>query len=505
MSLIVAAGAFLSSCGSDDNSNSGGNATPIKIEGSSGTYLGTEDGRGQFMIQLASADSEFHLYLTSDPVADEDLLEAVLASGNYAAPSSQGAYVIKQDSYLKKGESQQQISSGILEITHSGGNYTVEGTLTDALGKQYRLSYAGLIDIEPVYEAAYEIQNGWYWGDDEYEYPGIGEYMTFFTQGDANSYGELEGDGYHISLSIFDAMAPRAWEARIPNKTYRASTLNEAGTFHVGTAEEMAEPGIDYTFATFQYRNAASGIAKEVYITDGSIKVKDNADQQEVRFNLELQDGTRHVGKYIGRVKQGDEYTISTLRADKAAGELHHGYLEYEGRSPIAGKENNRWNIYLYSQNLTADPDYYWAVEGSGEFMRVTIYTGLENTSDIPEGVYPIGDERAGNAGRGGGTEAGLDWGTWYFDVRNDNFANYAPTRSGTVTVAKSGDSYTVTVNAVDDRENRITANYSGSLTFHDSANRAPGGQEGKSKKEKYRNYGKGQAYNRAKNSKAGI
>lgn len=502
MSLTVLAGLFMTSCGNDDNSNSGGNVTEIAIDNSKGTYVGTEAGMGQFNIQLASGDTQFQLYFTSDPIADKDLLDAELKSSTYTVSTSPAPYVIKTNSFIKKGDTQMLISSGELNVTVVAENYTVEGILTDESGTRYGINYTGLIDIEPIYETEYEIQNGWYWGDDEYEYPGIGEYMTFFTQGEANSYGELDGDGYHISLSFFDNMAPKAWEAKIPNKTYTASTLNEVGTFHVASEEEMADGGIDYTFATFQYRNATAGVAKEVYITDGSVKVKDNADQQEVRFNLELQDGTRHVGKYVGRVKQGDEYTISTLRADKTVGELSHGYLEYAGRSPIVGKENNRWNIYLYGQNLTADPEYYWAVEGTGEFMRVTIYTGLGATEDIPVGVYPIGDERAGNAGTGGGTEAGLDWGTWYFDVRNDNFANYAPTRTGTVTVAKEGDVYTITVNAVDDRQNRITSGYSGNLTFHNSANRTSKKQNSKSLKVKKSTYGKGKIYDFAKKAR---
>ncbi|WHT38550.1 hypothetical protein QNH98_16315 [Myroides sp. mNGS23_01] len=128
--------------------------------------------------------------------------------------------------------------------------------------------------------------------------------------------------------------------------------------------------------------------------------------------------------------------------------------------------------------------------------MRVRLFTDINTTTDIPVGEYPIGEENVGNAGLGGGSEVGLDWGTWFFEqaINKDGdlaTTNFAPTRTGTVKVEKTGDQYTITVNAIDDRENKITASYTGALEFVNNANRAAAKQTKVAKK----------SYNKGKNS----
>lgn len=501
LGLFVLTNGALSSCSNDDNTKKEEeNNNEITIESSKGTYLGTTDKKGKFAIQLHSKDAELELILVSDVIADKDLLDAELKPISYVVTASGDLYTISTDSYLKKGDVKSNINAGNLSITHTADNYTIKGHLIDSQNISYAINYTGLLDIEPIYETQYEIQNGWFWGDDQYDYPNIGEYMSFFTQGQANKYGELEGDGYHISLSFFDAMPAKAWEAKIPNKTYKASRERKEGTFLIQAEEDLNSGKIDYTYAFFLQNKSSEGIAKALYITDGTIKTMDDAKGQQVRFNIELQDGSRHVGKYTGKVRQGDEYTISSLKTDRAVGALDYGYIEYVGKSPIEGKENNRWNIYLYNKGVSSYPQYYWSTEGTGEYLRLTIYTDVNATTDIPAGVYPIGQEKAGVAGLGGGTEVGLDFGTWFFELKNDDYINSAPTRTGTVTIAKTGTNYSIQLDAVDDRANKITANYSGALAFHNSAKKPAA--KAKSTKATTKSFGKGKAFDIAKNLK---
>ncbi|MDR0228649.1 MAG: hypothetical protein LBI72_06250 [Flavobacteriaceae bacterium] len=505
--LFVGALAFTNfattACSSDDNSKPDvkpdDKNTELSFESSKGTYTGKKGNNGGFDIVLTGKEAAVQLQFVSDVVKDENLLDAVLTPKVYTVSDQGVLYSLSTDSYLKKGNAQFKFVSGELEVAKSGTTYTVKGLLTDEQKITYKIDYTGAIDIEPVYDTTYEVQNGWYWGDNEYDNPNIGEYMTYFTQGQANKYGELEGDGHHISLSFFDEMAPKAWEAKVPNKTFKASTEFKKGSFRVASKEAIDSGEADYSFASFTHKDSKAGIDKELYITDGSIKVMDNAKGQEIRFNIQMQDGSKHVGKYVGNVKQGDQYTISTLRADRTVGNLTQGFLEYKGKSPINGKVNNRWNIYLYNDKLIPYPEFYWAVEGSGEWMRVTIYTDVNATTDIPVGVYPIGEEQAGNAGKGGGTEPGLDWGTWFYELKNDEPVQFAPTRTGTVKIAKTGNTYTVTVDAVDDRENKIKATYTGDLKFENNANRMAPSQKTMTAK---KSYGKGKLYDAAKKSK---
>lgn len=503
VSFLLLATAGLTSCSSDDNK--GSNNTPITVEQSTGTYLGAVENKGEFTIVLKTNKGEFHLNFLSKVVAEEDLLEATLQPETYLVAEGGIMYTLTSKSVVKQGEAQYKLIEGALAVSLSNGSYTFKGVVKDEQGVAYDINFTQVIDIEPLYDTIYEVQNGWYWGDNVFDHPGIAEYMTYFTQGDTNQYGELDenGDGYYISASLFDEMAPKAWEAKIPTKTFRASTEFEVGTFKVGSKEAIENGDYDYSFASFQHNDKAAGIQEELYILDGSIKVMDNEKGQEVRFNIVLENGSRHLGKYIGKVKQGDEYTISTLRADKSVQPLTQGFLEYKGKSPITNKPNNRWNMYLYSGTLTPYPGEYFGVEGSGEWMRVTLYTDVNTTTDIPVGEFPIGEEQAGNAGLGGGSEPGLDWGTWFFkqsinEAGESVTSDFAPTRTGTVKVEKTGDQYTITVNAIDDRENKITASYTGALPLVNNASRAATNQI----KGVKTSYGKGKKFDAAKNSR---
>lgn len=503
--LVTSTGGVFTSCSNDDdNSNPPlpeGNKE-IVLKNSIGTYEGTSDAKGKFKVILKAENIAFHLNILSDLVNDDKLLEANLKTGKYEVSASNNLYSIKSDSYVLKDNMQLKLASGSLDILRSNDKYTVKGTLVDEKGGEHLLSFDGLIDIEPIYDTVYEVQNGWYWGDNEYDYPNVGEYMTFFTQGEANKYGELEGDGYHISLSMFDVMAPKAWEAKIPNKMYKASNKYELGSFHVATKEQIDSNEYAYSFGKFLHNNKQAGISEDLFITGGAILVKDNAKEQEVRFNIVMENGSRHLGKYVGRVKQGDEFTVSTLKGDRTFANAKVGYIEYKGKSPIAGKENNRWNIYLYTAGLTAYPEYYWAVEGSGEFVRLTIYTDVTQTTSIADGNYIIGDEKAGNAGLGGGTEAGLDWGTWYYELKNDDFTNYAPIKTGNIAFSKVGDVYTIKANGIDDRENKINIDYAGKLTLADSTKKQSSKQRKTSTNLKNKVSGKGKIYDAVKKVK---
>ncbi|MGS4344729.1 hypothetical protein ACKUSY_03810 [Myroides odoratus] len=505
ISFVLLGNLALTSCSSDDHNylKPVDPTAPITITHSTGTYLGKTEDKGNFALVLQTNKGEFHLTFISAVVKDELLLEAALQSEKYSVADTGNLYTISTTSTLKTSEVTSKITQGELTVTYANGTHTFKGMLQDEQGEQYKIDYTEAIDIEPIYDVTYEVQNGWYWGDNVFDHPNVAEYMTYFTQGEANQFGELEGDGHYISLSFFDQMAPKAWEAQVPNKTFKASTEFEVGAFRVGSKEDIENGNYDYSFASFQHNDKANGIEEELYILDGSIKVMGHEKGQEVRFNILLEDGTRHLGKYVGKVKQGDQYTISTLRADKEVQPLTQGFLEYKGKSPITGKELNRWNMYLYSETLTPYPGEYFGVAGAGDWMRVTLYTDLSHTTDIPVGTFPIGDENVGNIGLGGGSEPGLDWGTWFFQQTIDNkgesiTTNFAPTRTGTVKIEKTGDVYTITVNAIDDRENKITASYTGALPLVNNASRAAANQTKMVKKSP----SKGKKFDAAKKSR---
>ncbi|MTG99299.1 MULTISPECIES: hypothetical protein [Myroides] len=475
MASCLCLGSMTTSCSSDDSSpqvpTEEDKSLNLTIENSKGTYLKTDKEAGVFNIVLDAKDTSVNLNLISNKVEEKDLLDARLTSQKYLVSDSQSLYSLTQESSITHKNEKLTILSGELDIKNNDQSYSIEGYLVDNNKQTYTIKYNSDIDIEPVYQVNYDFQNGWYWGDNPFDNPGIGEYLSFFSFGEKDKYGDLEGDGHAITITFFDEMASKAWEAKIPNKTFKSSSEFEKGTFKVISKkelEELKEGEQIYNVATLQVNNKAENIKAELYIIDGSIKVLDKNGKQEVRFNVELEDGTRHIGKYSGNVRQGDEFTVTTLKSDKQVEQLDFGYLEYKGKSPITGKELNRWNIFLFNNKLKTYPENYWQIEGSGDYLRLTMYTDVSMTTDIPTGEFTIGEEEVGFIGKGGGSEPGLDWGTWYYNVLNGDMNQYAPLKTGKVKVSKNNDTYTITIDAIDDRENKITASYSSKLQFVD-------------------------------------
>ena len=328
--------------------------------------------------------------------------------------------------------------------------------------------YNGKIDVEPVYNTVFTAQTGWYWGDDDYDYPGIGQYLITLYDGEYDSQGLIEGTS--ISLSYYAEMAPKAWEAQIPEGIYHSSTEYQKGTILVATPEIIEEqPWSIYGYAMRQ--QIVNGEKTEHFAIEVVSKVEKIGDGQYVlKFNILFNNGERHLSKYVGNVRQGDEFTKTTLTQDLTMETPGFGYLEYRGPSPMWNiKGVNRWSIRLYTDGIVVHPDQYWGVElnGEGEYITIELFTDSHYTTEIPEGRYVISKEEVpyhANMGQGGW---GYNFGTWYYDLGD----NQAPAVSGEVNVGRNGDDYTVAFQLIDDRGNTIQSDYTGPLQYWDSYN----------------------------------
>ena len=460
------------------------------------TYVGEQNACGFFTFDFCTEPtgeneaipanaSGLHIELYSDVVAPENLLDASIAPGRYATGETPGKFTI-QSGQTAEG----RVTGSYYYTTDVNGNVTklpvTEGeiyfVITDGNqaafisdlkidqqeNKWVSCEYNGKIDVEPVYNTVFTAQTGWYWGDDDYDYPGIGQYLITLYDGEYDSQGLIEGTS--ISLSYYAEMAPKAWEAQIPEGVYHSSTEYQKGTILVATPEIIEEqPWSIYGYAMRQ--QIVNGEKTEHFAIEVVSKVEKIGDGQYVlKFNILFNNGERHLSKYVGNVRQGDEFTKTTLTQDLTMETPGFGYLEYRGPSPMWNiKGVNRWSIRLYTDGIVVHPDQYWGVElnGEGEYITIELFTDSHYTTEIPEGRYVISKEEVpyhANMGQGGW---GYNFGTWYYDLGD----NQAPAVSGEVNVGRNGDDYTVAFQLIDDRGNTIQSDYTGPLQYWDSYN----------------------------------
>ena len=465
--------------------------TKTNMQHVSALYNGESEGFGSFTFDFCSAAfgeegaipanaSGLHLELYSDIVAPADVLQANIKGGRYVIGNGVADFTISAgNSYyfisdasgavtktdLISGEAYFVITDGFRAAFVSDFMYN------EADNKWISFEYNGGIEIEPLYDMVYTIhRNGWFWGDDQWDYPGIGQYTVIFSEGEVDNYGDLiEGD--HLSFDFYHEMPPKAWEAQLPVDSYFASTTYKTGTFRVATQDIIDkkddEPWNYYKYCT--YTNITDGIESRYFVKDGTVKATKEGNVYTMKYNILLDNDEWYLAKYVGTIRQGDEYTRSTFVGDKTL-VPSFGYLEYDGPSPMGNiKGVNRWNIRLYSEGVTVDPSYYWGVSGDGDFMRIQLYTDGHYTTEIPEGRYVISAEEVpyhANEGQGGW---GITFGTWYYDMDE----NEAPAITGEVNISRDGSKYIVEVEFVDDRGNTIKTKYDGELTYWDNYNKS--------------------------------
>ena len=440
------------------------------------TYTGEQNGLGVFLFEFKGDNAELHLELFSKAVPEEDLLDANVVPGTYSVDSVAAEGVVAAgSSYLVRlsqdgTEEKLPVVGGSVYLVITDADQAAFITDLELSETEYaQCEYNGPIDIEPVYTTEFETYTGWYWGDSEYDFPDIGQYMVQFYLGETDGNGLVEGEG--LSFDFYSIMAAEPWAAQIPEGTYLTSTEYAVNTVRVATEEVMEnERWSIYAYANFQ--TIADGVDSIRFITDGKVKVERDGDIYVMKFNFLCEDGLRVLGKYTGPVVLGDEYTRTTLVEDVSMDNLGFGYVEYEGPSPMANiKGVNRWYIRLYDNTLKVDPDYYWGIYNDtyGEYIVMQVYTDGSHTDRIPEGRYVISEEEVPyhvNEGQGG---FGFNFGTWYYYFEDGENLQQAPAISGEVNIAWAGEDYIIDAVIIDDRGNEITASYEGPLTYWDS------------------------------------
>jgi hypothetical protein len=127
---------------------------------------------------------------------------------------------------------------------------------------------------------------------------------------------------------------------------------------------------------------------------------------------------------------------------DKNIDNLVWGRVTGYGDEYNVGAKN--WVIVLYDETRTSEFD-------------IELQTELSAT-ELPLGEYPINSTMSAGTAIAGADDEGY-YGTFWKNSVETVFC-----KSGTVVLGKEGDNYTISVNALDDQGNTVTASYAGEL-----------------------------------------
>jgi hypothetical protein len=139
--------------------------------------------------------------------------------------------------------------------------------------------------------------------------------------------------------------------------------------------------------------------------------------------------------------------TLEAVKGDKAFDNLSYG--SYTNYGDYYGVGATNWYIDIYPE------------EGM-DFLVLEVQTPLDATDFT--GDYPFASTfETGTAVAGFVDEVGYPCGSHWGTLDNNyNISNYALCKTGNVAISKSGEDYTVVVDAVDADGYKVTANYTG-------------------------------------------
>ena len=137
-----------------------------------------------------------------------------------------------------------------------------------------------------------------------------------------------------------------------------------------------------------------------------------------------------------------------------------------------------QWMLMFYTDGLTYNK-LWGRWDGSGERMRILLLGSPQHEDDVkleemtyeivPYDEYnkqPLTDRKPGWAcgSRGDGKTVAYPSGTWYQVIEAGKATQWAGAESGTITVSKNGDDYTVSWDLTSDAGCKVTGSYTGPI-----------------------------------------
>lgn len=372
-------------------------------------------------------------------------------------------------------------TSGVVNLTNNGQtdtkvlqhlSYDITGASSDAVLKFTNISAARRISLGHIswtnatgkggngssFEGGSQGGNG---GE------GGGQDDSDFTMTTASVLAEYYGDYYESGTENWClAMTSSNGKEEIYVEFFTALGVKDpVGTYTVDATESMAAgtalPGyIDedsYIWPTYYFNDATQDFA---LISSGTLTVTKNGNDYTVTADFKDEEGGRICSSYTGpiTIREGEleddddddddddeDIEETTLTSDVTVSNITFAEADYWGDAYESG--TNDWTLSLENE--------------AGDCLVLEFFTDL--AAKTPEGSYTV--DLTYSFAKGtmfDGYFALVGLAPSYYNTKTEEYAYLA---SGTLTIAKSGDNYTVTAAFKDANGHNISANYSGKMT----------------------------------------
>lgn len=286
------------------------------------------------------------------------------------------------------------------------------------------------------------------------------EYYVVLSEGEATEQEGIyttTGAGRTLSIDLY-YFEPLSGDPAITQGSYKYATSKSLRTF---------DP--EKTRCTV---NDGKGGIRQIEFKDGTIDVRLSGSTYTITASLVTTDGEEFTGSYTGPLtlenrEEEQEQNLPPLEKELTGMSFVRAIAKYYNND----ETTDQCTVELYDVEPGGSDGYYYLLD-AGHKLSVDFLVATGDDAQIVEGTYTVADTNAALTLIPGYEESFLGstmaLGTYCEEYSEERVSTYGFASSGTVTVTRTGDTYSFDVKLKTSKGYRIEGTYEGAIEMYD-------------------------------------
>lgn len=286
------------------------------------------------------------------------------------------------------------------------------------------------------------------------------EYYVVLSEGEATEQEGIyttTGAGRTLSIDLY-YFEPHSGDPAITQGSYKYATSKSLRTFDPEKTRGTVNDG--------------KGGIRQIEFKDGTIDVRLSGSTYTITASLVTTDGEEFTGSYTGPLtlenrEEEQEQNLPPLEKELTGMSFVRAIAKYYNND----ETTDQCTVELYDVEPGGSDGYYYLLD-AGHKLSVDFLVATGDDAQIVEGTYTVADTNAALTLIPGYEESFLDstmaLGTYCEEYSEERVSTYGFASSGTVTVTRTGDTYSFDVKLKTSKGYRIEGTYEGAIEMYD-------------------------------------
>ena len=286
------------------------------------------------------------------------------------------------------------------------------------------------------------------------------EYYVVLSEGEATEQEGIyttTGAGRTLSIALY-YFEPLSGDPAITQGTYKYATSKSLRTFDPEKTRGTVNDG--------------KGGIRQIEFKEGTIDVRLSGSTYPITASLVTTDGEEFTGSYTGPLtlenrEEEQEQNLPPLEKELTGMSFVRAIAKYYNND----ETTDQCTVELYDVEPGGSDGYYYLLD-AGHKLSVDFLVATGDDAQIVEGTYTVADTNAALTLIPGYEESFLGstmaLGTYCEEYSEERVSTYGFASSGTVTMTRTGDTYSFDVKLKTSKGYRIEGTYEGAIEMYD-------------------------------------